>query len=233
MELNLGGLNISISKRTEPIIEIREGNVQEQNDVEAIVNAANRHLRPGTGVCGAIYSAAGYEKLNDNINAAYPNGCPTGDAIATPAFDLEAIGIKTIIHAVGPKYFDYPAEIAARRLRTTYQSIFLLCRKLGIKSVAIPAISTGVYQYPMPEAAYIAVEEAREAQQFYPELKIVFVVWPEKIQAFKDAIDGTVGNDSVQNTDPHTVAELDKVLDSTVADTTAEGFGTGERGDGF
>lgn len=125
-------------------------------DVDAIVNAANSGLRRGGGVCGAIFAAAGPE-LDDACAAI--GGCATGDAVATPGFRLPA---RWVIHAVGPVWHGggqgEPAQLAS-----CYRRIVEVGDELGAHSIAIPAISTGIYGYPADEAAATAVEGLRGA----------------------------------------------------------------------
>lgn len=121
---------------------------------DAIVNAANPELRPGGGVCGAIHGAAGPELA---AACAAIGGCPTGEARLTSAFRLPA---RYVIHAVGPIWEGGEAgedELLAR----AYRASLALARDNACRSVAFPAISTGIYGYPLHEATRIAVAEAR------------------------------------------------------------------------
>ena len=125
-------------------------------EVDAIVNAANPALAPGGGVCGAIFAAAG-PALRGACAAL--GGCATGDAKATPGFALPA---RWIIHAVGPVWLggDHGEP---DQLRSAYTRSLAVADGLGAASVAFPAISTGIYGYPLEAATDVAVDAARTA----------------------------------------------------------------------
>jgi O-acetyl-ADP-ribose deacetylase (regulator of RNase III) len=124
-------------------------------DVDAIVNAANSGLRGGGGVDGAIHRAAGRELL---AACRRIGGCPTGQAVLTPGFQLPA---RFVIHAVGP-IWEGGARGEPQLLRRAYQSAFDVARtEPTIRSIAFPAISTGVYGFPREQAAQIALEVMR------------------------------------------------------------------------
>jgi O-acetyl-ADP-ribose deacetylase (regulator of RNase III) len=124
--------------------------------VDAIVNAANTRLIRGGGVDGAIHRAAGPE-LQEELNAI--GGCPTGQAVVTRAYRLKA---KRIIHAVGPVW-QGGGRGEAELLASCYRTALALAAGHGLKTVAFPAISTGIYGYPRDEAAAIAVRTVAEA----------------------------------------------------------------------
>lgn len=127
-------------------------------DCDAIVNAANEQLAPGGGVCGAIHRAAGPE-LARACAAVAP--CPTGQARITPGFRLPA---RHVIHAVGPVWrgglHGEPALLAA-----AYRNALRLAAEHEVGSVAFPALSTGIYGYPLPAATATAVRTVREADR--------------------------------------------------------------------
>jgi O-acetyl-ADP-ribose deacetylase (regulator of RNase III) len=123
--------------------------------VDAIVNAANAQLRGGAGVCGAIFTAAGWDEMQAACDAI--DGCATGDAVATPGFRLPA---PWVIHTVGPVWHGgHHGEPAL--LASCYRRSLEVALDLGARSVAFPAISTGVYGYPSDAAAEIAVSTVR------------------------------------------------------------------------
>jgi O-acetyl-ADP-ribose deacetylase (regulator of RNase III) len=128
-------------------------------EVDAIVNAANQSLLGGGGVDGAIHRAAGPELKAHNQTL---GGCQTGLAVATPAFNLEERGIKRIIHTVGPVWHgDENAKLGYTRednlLASCYQQCLSIAAQEALSSVAFPAISTGVYGFPVKRAAKIAI----------------------------------------------------------------------------
>lgn len=125
-------------------------------DVDAIVNAASPHLRGGGGVDGAIHRAAGQQQLLAWMRAHHDH-CPVGEAVLSPGF---ALPVRHIIHTVGPIWRggnDREAEMLAR----CYTSSMALAEQNGIRSIAFPAISTGVYGFPALQAARIAVDTVR------------------------------------------------------------------------
>jgi O-acetyl-ADP-ribose deacetylase len=122
--------------------------------VDAIVNAANSALAPGGGVCGAIHRAAGPELA---LACAQVAPCPTGDARITPGFRLPA---RFVIHAVGPVWHGGKAN-EPELLASAYRRSLELARENDLVSIAFPAISTGIYGYPLQDATRIAVATVR------------------------------------------------------------------------
>lgn len=133
-------------------IEVIQGDIT-RIPADAIVNAANSALAMGGGVCGAIFRAAGVVELTAACRAI--GRCATGSAVITPAFGIGTA--KYIVHAVGPVYVEHAPEQAARLLRSAYASALAVAAENGCTSIAFPAISTGIYGYPLQEACAEAV----------------------------------------------------------------------------
>ena len=125
-------------------------------EVDAVVNAANERLARGGGVCGAIFAAAGPQL---DVACAAIGRCATGDAVATPAFDLPC---RWVIHAVGPVFRDGRSG-EPEQLAGAYRRSLEVAADIGARSIVFPAISTGIYGYPAPDAAAIAVRTLRSA----------------------------------------------------------------------
>lgn len=157
-------------------IRIIQGDITKL-DLDAIVNAANNSLLGGGGVDGAIHRAAGPKLVAE---CATLGGCRTGDAKITKGYNLTA---RHVIHTVGPVWHG-GGKGEPGLLRSAYRSCFEVAHANGIKTIAFPAISAGVYGYPMKDACVIAMEEAKTALGKYPELEeVVFVSFNES--AFK------------------------------------------------
>jgi O-acetyl-ADP-ribose deacetylase len=139
-----------------PRLELVRGDITRQA-VDAVVNAANRALRGGGGVDGAIHRAAGADRLRAACRAI--GECPPGHAVVTDGFDLPA---RFIIHTVGPVWRG-GGEGEAETLASCYRSALEVADRVSARSVAFPAISTGVYGYPPAEAAGIAVTTVRRS----------------------------------------------------------------------
>jgi O-acetyl-ADP-ribose deacetylase (regulator of RNase III) len=150
-------------------IELQQGDITKFHG-DAIVNAANSRLAGGGGVDGAIHQAAGYTQLQAACRKL--GGCETGDAKITPGFNLPA---KHIIHTVGPVYRD-GQHGEAERLSSCYRRSLEVGVENGCKTIAFPAISTGVYGYPFDEATEIALRATAEfLRQNESVEKVVFI----------------------------------------------------------
>ena len=153
-------------------------------DVECIVNAANKSLLGGGGVDGAIHRAAGPELLAECRTL---HGCETGEAKITRGYRLKA---KYVIHTVGPVYAGRPRD--AELLASCYRNSLELAKKYGIHSIAFPAISTGVYGYPLEDAVPIAVQTVSAwlvENQDYP-IAVTMSCFNQRIyQLYQDTIE--------------------------------------------
>jgi O-acetyl-ADP-ribose deacetylase (regulator of RNase III) len=160
-----------------------------QQEVDAIVNAANSRLVVGGGVDGAIHRAGG-PAIMEETRRRYPDGCPTGSAVISPAGNLQA---KYVIHAIGPVWSggNRGEELL---LASAYRTSMDLAAAHDCRSIALPALSTGAYRYPIDAAAQVAV---RVAADFLRELKeanklslVRFVLFSNDVkQAFDAALD--------------------------------------------
>ena len=154
-------------------------------DVECIVNAANKSLLGGCGVDGAIHRAAGPELLAECRTL---HGCETGEAKITKGYRLKA---KYVIHTVGPVYAGRPHD--AELLASCYRNSLELAKKYGVHSIAFPAISTGVYGYPIEEAVPIAVQTVSawlDKNQDYP-ISVTMSCFNQRIyQLYRNDIEG-------------------------------------------
>ncbi len=144
-------MRIEVRGRT---LELHQGDITLQQ-VNAIVNAANSRLAGGGGVNGAIHRRGGPEIMRDT-DARHPAGCPTGSAVISTAGKLSA---KHVIHAVGPVWSGGQRG-EAELLAAAYRRSLELAVENGCRSIALPALSTGAYRYPMPEAARVALSTA-------------------------------------------------------------------------
>ena len=161
-------------------IEIILGDITEDYGLDAIVNAAKNSLLGGGGVDGAIHRAAGPELLAECMTL---DGCETGDAVITKAYRLPC---KYVIHTVGPVWNlprkretilrlgaekEYEEEKAKKNalLRSCYWKSLVLGMETGIRSIGFPAISTGIYGYPIEEAARVALMTIKEFTEVYPD----------------------------------------------------------------
>jgi O-acetyl-ADP-ribose deacetylase len=169
-----------------PRIVLVEADITEQH-VDAIVNAANSSLLGGGGVDGAIHRRGGPDILEAcrMIRAdMWPDGLPTGRAVATTGGDLPA---RWVIHTVGPVYSAH--EDPSRLLASCHTESLRVADELGASTVAFPAISTGVYGYPLDEAAPVAIEAVRTADTAAREIRFV-LFGTDAHAAFERALHG-------------------------------------------
>ncbi|MER6027639.1 O-acetyl-ADP-ribose deacetylase [Streptomyces sp. NPDC001851] len=151
-------------------ITLVQGDITRQS-ADAIVNAANSSLLGGRGVDGAIHRRGGPAILREcrALRASrYGKGLPTGQAVATTAGELDA---RWVIHTVGPVYRDSGSDPAL--LASCYRESLRVADELGARTVAFPAISTGVYRWPMDDAARIALETVRNTPTAVEEVRFV------------------------------------------------------------
>lgn len=148
-------------------IEVVQADIT-QMDVDAIVNAANSSLLGGGGVDGAIHRAAGPELLAECRTL---GGCPTGEARITGGYELPA---RHVVHTVGPIYGDNPDD--AELLANCYRNSLRLAAENGAKTVAFPAISCGVYGYPIEKACRIAVDTVADFLDGHSDIETVCFV---------------------------------------------------------
>ena len=150
------------------VIEVLQGDITKL-EVDAIVNAANRSLLGGGGVDGAIHRAAGRSLLEECKTL---NGCETGQSKITKGYNLSA---KYVIHTVGPVWSGGNKQ-ERELLKSCYQTALELARENNIKTIAFPAISCGVYRFPIEEACKIAISTVKEYLNNYDGFeKVIFI----------------------------------------------------------
>jgi O-acetyl-ADP-ribose deacetylase (regulator of RNase III) len=171
------------------LLELVQGDITHQ-DTDAIVNAANSSLLGGGGVDGAIHQAAG--PALDAACRALDRPCPTGDARITIGGALQA---SYVIHTVGPIYADYAPHEAMHLLTRAYRSSLELALHHGIRSLAFPSISTGIYGYPVQEAAPIALRTIVSFLHRHTDIELVrFVLFDtETFAVYQQALQDMLG----------------------------------------
>ena len=167
--------NPQYAKNSVSAIELRKCGITDTG-AEAIVNAANEYLRAGSGVCGAIFKAAGSEKLQEECESI--GHCDTGDAVMTSGYEL----CDYIIHAVGPIY-DGGRSREAELLYSCYRRSLDLAKENGIKRIAFPLISSGIYGYPKEDAWRKALQACSEWIESNPDhqIYIVFAIIDDQV----------------------------------------------------
>lgn len=132
---------------------------------DAVVNAANKYLAPGAGVCGAIFDRAGYRELQNECLQI--GGCEVGNAVITNGYKLKA---NYIIHAVGPHYLhdEYPEKL----LESVYENVFKVAIKHNIKSIALPSISTGIFRFPLEKAVPLAIKVIKKYSKKFEDIYV-------------------------------------------------------------
>ena len=151
-------------------IELTQGDVTVQ-EVDAIVNAANIRLAPGGGVCGAIHRAAGPGLARE---CATLGGCETGDAKITKGYNLPA---RHVIHTPGPVWYG-GGQGEPDLLASSYRRSLKVATENGLRSIAFPSISTGIFGYPIDLAALVALKTAHKFLEENPDFELIrFVLW--------------------------------------------------------
>lgn len=177
------------AKINQTIIDLVQGDITKQN-VDVIVNAANSTLLGGGGVDGAIHRAAGRRLLLECMTL---GGCKTGEAKITKGYNLLA---KHVIHTVGPVY--HSETNPAQLLTNCHVNSLILANEHNLKTIAFPAISTGVYGYPLNEAAQVALKAVVDTiKKHQPDFELVrFVLFDAKaLQAFGTALHQFIATD--------------------------------------
>ena len=168
-------------------IRIVRGDITSQ-EVDAVVNAANSSLMGGGGVDGAIHRAGGpaiLEQCMEIRRTVYPDGLPTGEAVATTGGNMRA---RYVIHTVGPVWRGGDHD-EAELLRKAYLSCLRLAEEMGLRSIAFPSISTGAYGYPVEKAVRVAVGTVNDFLEGGWEGEVVFVLFSEyDYRVYADAL---------------------------------------------
>ena len=165
-------------------VECVQGDITSQDDVDTVVNAANAELGPGGGVAGAIHRAAG----PDLAEEARPLGpIQPGEAVITGAHGLPN---RYVVHTLGPVYGRDRPE--AELLANCYRNSLTLAEENGVESIAFPAISTGIFGYPVEEAARVALGTVREEAQGLEQVSLIrFVLFGERdLEVHEEVLSG-------------------------------------------
>lgn len=165
-------------------------------DVDAVVNAANTDLRMGSGVCGAIFRAAGAEQMEKACRPLRP--VKTGEAVITPGFDLPA---RYVIHTPGPIYREEQAEACEEQLRASYRNSLHLAEQYHCERLAFPLISSGAYGYPKEEALQVAISEIRKFLETH-ELAVYLTLFTE-VETGNRGIWNGIWQSSIQEMNRH------------------------------
>ncbi|MBR3307578.1 MAG: macro domain-containing protein [Lachnospiraceae bacterium] len=171
--------------KEESLISILKASITDL-DTDVVVNAANEGLWAGSGVCGAIFRAAGHDKLQAACDAI--GHCDTGSAVITPGFDLKA---KYIVHAVGPVW-NGGGNGEEALLKGAYKRSLELAYENECHSIGFPLISAGIFGYPLEGAWSAAIQACREFFEENPGcgIKVVFAVLDDRIMAAGEKVLG-------------------------------------------
>jgi O-acetyl-ADP-ribose deacetylase (regulator of RNase III) len=163
-------------------VDCVKGDIAEQKDIDVIVNAANKYLAPGGGVAGAIHKKAGPE-LYEECKKYAP--IETGEAVITGGYNLPN---PYVIHTVGPVYSE--EKNPSEKLKMCFVNSLKLADSKGLKSIAFPAISTGIFGYPLEEAAEVSIKAVIETIPSLKSIKLIrFVLFDEKTYSiFKEKL---------------------------------------------
>lgn len=155
-------------------------------NTDVIVNAANAQLLPGSGVCGAIFKAAGYNELKDEcVKIGY---CETGNAVITKGYNL----CNYIIHAVGPIWRGGNNN-EEKLLYSAYYSSLNICKENNLKSICFPLISSGIYGYPLKEAWEVAIKACKDFLEIY-DIDIYFAIIDDDLLKLGEEIFHSLNN---------------------------------------
>lgn len=169
------------------MLQTELGDITKVNNVDAIVNAANKTLMGGGGVDGAIHRAAGPELLEETQGL---GGCETGDAKISGGYNLP---VGHVIHTVGPVW-NGGGNHEEELLESCYRRSLEVAKDNGIRKIAFPSISTGIYQFPVEKAAAIAVNTVKAVTEENPEA-FDLITWVLFDEGTKEAFDAALNND--------------------------------------